>query len=157
LPALAIRRCLGCLWRAANLSGVALHIDLAGKTPKCVQLCDHLARRPSFLPAGAVSLFAMPAFYTIKEAIRVGKRLKVRLHDGEHLIEPHVLGRSRSGKTLMRVYQINGPDKGSSGLWKLFDLEQIAAATETGGRFVHPRPGYRTRDPSMNGGVIERL
>ena len=44
------------------------------------------------------------SFYTIKEAIRAGLRLKLSLPDGEHIVEPHVLGRDRRGKTLLRAY-----------------------------------------------------
>src|SRR5262245_53064528 len=48
-------------------------------------------------------------FYTVKEAIRGGHRLKIITGEGEFLIEPHVLGRDRSGKTLVRALQLRGP------------------------------------------------
>jgi hypothetical protein len=99
----------------------------------------------------------MPSFYTIKEAIRDGKRLRVRLADGERVVEPHVLGRNRRGRTLMRAYQLHGPDDGRSEPWKLFDVAELEGAVETGDRFSHPRPGYRANDPSMSGGIIERF
>jgi hypothetical protein len=96
------------------------------------------------------------SFYTIKEAIRAGLRLKLSLPDGEHIVEPHVLGRDRRGKTLLRAYQVSGPaDDGAP--WKVFDLDRIEHAVENGGRFDHPRPGYRPNDRSMTGGIIERL
>jgi hypothetical protein len=98
------------------------------------------------------------AFYTIKEAIRSGQRLRLRLRDGEYLVEPHLLGRTRRGKTLLRAFQLRGPDRASSALsWKTFDLDAIEHAVEAGDRFQNPRPGYKPDDPSMNGGIIERF
>ena len=95
-------------------------------------------------------------FYTIKEAIRAGYRLKLSLPDGERIVEPHVLGRDRRGKTLLRAYQVSGPaDDGA--LWKVFDVDCIEHAVEKGGRFDHPRPGYRPNDRSITGDIIERL
>ena len=98
------------------------------------------------------------AFYTIKEAIRTAQRLKLTLAEGERLVEPHVLGRSRGGKTLLRAFQLHDPDRAtSSGSWKVFDLERIHHAVEAKERFQNPRPGYRPNDPAMNGGILERL
>jgi hypothetical protein len=95
-------------------------------------------------------------FYTIKEAIRAGSRLKLSLPGGERIVEPHVLGRDRRGKTLLRAWQVSGPaDDGAP--WKVFDLALIEHAVENGGRFEHPRPGYKPNDRSMSGGIIERL
>ena len=87
----------------------------------------------------------MPSFYTIKEAIRAGKRLKVRLSDGERIVEPHVLGRSRNGRTLMRAYQVHGP-KERNGPWKLLDVARIEAAVETGAAL--PTRGGRPTAPT---------
>ena len=56
----------------------------------------------------------------------------------------------------MRAYQVHGP-KERSGPWKLLDVARIETAIETGERFAHPRPGYRSNDPGMTGGVIECL
>ena len=96
------------------------------------------------------------AFYTIKEAIREGLRLKLSLADGEYVVEPHVLGRNRRGKTLLRAWQLSGP-RSDDTPWKVFDLDRIQHAVENGGRFDHPRPGYRAHDPHMTGGIIERV
>jgi len=98
-------------------------------------------------------------FYTIKEAIRSGRRLKLSLADGEYLVEPHVLGRSRGGRTLLRAFQLRGPGRrsGNDASWKLFDLDSIQNALEADQGFANPRPGYRPNDPTMNGGIIERV
>lgn len=97
------------------------------------------------------------AFYTIKEAIRTGHRLKLLLADGEYIVEPHVLGRNRRGKTLLRAFQLRGPGRPDKIPWKLFDLDSIEHAVEAGDRFHNPRSGYKPDDPTMSGGVIERL
>jgi len=98
------------------------------------------------------------SFYTIKEAIRSTHRLKLFLDDGDYLVEPHVLGRSRGGKTLLRAFQLRGPGRPAKATsWKVFDLESIHHAIEAEERFENPRPGYKPNDPSMNGGIIERI
>jgi hypothetical protein len=98
------------------------------------------------------------AFYTIKEAIRSGHRLKLSLAEGEYLVEPHLLGRNRSGKTLLRAFQLRGPDRPKKAThWKVFDLDSIQHAVEAGERFRNPRPGYKPNDPTMTGGIIERV
>ena len=97
-------------------------------------------------------------FYTIKEAIHCGRRLRLSLAEGEYLVEPHVLGRSRSGKTLLRAYQVRGPDRAKQATpWKVFDLNSIERVVEVDDLFSNPRPGYRPNDPTMSGGIIERL
>jgi hypothetical protein len=97
------------------------------------------------------------SFYTIKEAIRGGLRLRLSLSDGEHIVEPHVLGRNRSGQTLLRAYVVRSTRRDEAPGWKLFRLDRIGHAVETGDRFKEPRPRYRPNDPTMSGGIIERL
>ena len=97
------------------------------------------------------------SFYTIKEAIRSGHRLKLSLADGEYIVEPHVLGRNRRGRTLLRAFQLRGPGRPHKSPWKLFDLDRIEHAVEAGDRFQNPRSGYKPNDPTMSGGIIERL
>lgn len=95
-------------------------------------------------------------FYTIKEAVRRGDRLKLHLADGEHIVEPHVLGRDRRGRTLLRAYQLRGPRGATtSGTWEVIDVGTVLHAVEVGQRFSKPRPGHNPDDPLMSGGVIE--
>jgi hypothetical protein len=97
-------------------------------------------------------------FYTIKEAIREGSRLKLALEDGEHIVEPHVLGRDRRGTTLLRAYEVEGPNRRRSRTpWKTIPLDRIRCAVESGGRFDHPRAGYKIDGRTMKGGIIERV
>ncbi|MBL6650387.1 MAG: hypothetical protein ISP49_02275 [Reyranella sp.] len=95
-------------------------------------------------------------FYTIKEAIRTGSRLRLSLAEGEYVVEPHVLGRNRRGKILLRAWQLSSPRRDRTH-WKVFDLDTIAHAVETGDHFAKPRPGYKPDDPDMTGGVIESV
>ncbi len=98
------------------------------------------------------------SFYTIKEAIRGGLCLRLSLSDGDHIVEPHLLGRNLSGDTLLRAYQVRGPQsEGNKARWKLIPLDHISHAVETGDRFEDCRPGYRPNDRTMTGGIIERL
>ena len=95
-------------------------------------------------------------FYTIKEAVRRGDRLKLRLADGEHIVEPHVLGRDKRGRTLLRAYQLRGPRGATSdGTWKVIDVGTVLRAVEAGERFSSARPGHNPDHPLMSGGVIE--
>jgi hypothetical protein len=95
-------------------------------------------------------------FYTIKEAVRRGDRLKLRLADGEHIVEPHVLGRDKRGRTLLRAYQLRGPRGATSNdSWKVIDVGTVLRATEAGQRFSSARPGHNPDHPLMSGGVIE--
>ena len=97
------------------------------------------------------------AFYTIKEAIREGRRLKLSLADGEYRVEPHVLGRDRRGRTLLRAFQLGSPGRrATAATWKLFDLDSIQHAVELDERFARPREGYKANDPAMRGGILER-
>lgn len=95
-------------------------------------------------------------FYTIKEAVRHGDRLKIRLADGEHIVEPHVLGRDKRGRTLLRAYQLRRPRGATSnGTWKVIDVGTVLHAVEAGERFSNARPGHNPDHPLMSGGVIE--
>jgi len=97
-------------------------------------------------------------FYTIKQAIREQSRLRLSLAEGEYLVEPHVMGRTRAGKTVLRAYQLRGPRSvAKPASWRLFDLATIERAVEAGDRFERPRPGYKPNDPTMKGGIIEAM
>jgi len=92
-------------------------------------------------------------FYTIKEAIRGGIKVRIRVPEGEGVAELHLLGRNRRGETLVRAYLVEGPRKLRG--WRLLRLAEIEQAVETGETFTMPRPGYKQRDPAMAGGIIE--
>jgi len=94
-------------------------------------------------------------FETIKEAIRTGHRVRLSLAEGEYLVEPHILGRDKKGRTLLRAFKLRGP--GSTAPWKVFDLERIQSARKVPARFRTPRSGYNPDDPAMSDGIIERI
>ena len=97
----------------------------------------------------------MALFYTIKEAIRTGHRIRLSLDEGEYLVEPHVLGRDKKGRTLLRAFKLRGP--GPTAPWKVFDLQRIRQASQIPVRFQTPRPGYNRDDPAMSGEIIEQV
>jgi len=74
----------------------------------------------------------------------------------DSIVEPHVLGRNRRGKTLLRAWQLSSPRRDRTH-WKVFDPGSIAHAVETGDHFTKPLPGYTPDDPDMTGGVIESV
>jgi hypothetical protein len=94
-------------------------------------------------------------FYTIKEAVRLGIKVRIRLPEGESVFEPHLLGRNRRGETLVRAWQVEGTSRAKG--WRLLRLTEIEQAVETGEKFTMPRPGYKPRDLAMPGGIIERF
>ena len=65
-------------------------------------------------------------FYTIKEEIRGGTKVRIRLRGGERVVEPHLLGRNRRGDTLVRAYQVGG--LGHAEGWQLLRLEEVEQA-----------------------------
>jgi hypothetical protein len=74
------------------------------------------------------------------------------------VVLPDPIADSRSGKTLLRAYQLRGPGGTRKATpWKVFDLDRIQRAVESDERFDNPRPGYMPNDPSMKGGIIERV
>ena len=98
------------------------------------------------------------AFYTIKEAIRTATRLRLTVDDSDILVEPHMLGRNRKGRTLLRAFQVRRPgSSGNASPWRLIDLDHIQHAVEADAHFNGPRAGYNPEDPCMTGGIIERI
>ena len=95
---------------------------------------------------------------TIQEAIRKMRRLSISYDPGERIVEPHVLGRSSKGDLLLRAFQVSGASaSGEHHNWKLFRLDRMLSAAESGDEFDGPRPLYNPDDSAMKGGIIARL
>lgn len=94
----------------------------------------------------------------LAEAINNRLVLAIDYPPGERLIEPHALGLSRDGNTLLRAYQVSGASaSGEHRHWKLFRADRMRAASPSGGAFSNPRPGYHRGDQAMKGGIIAQL
>lgn len=94
----------------------------------------------------------------ITGAIRAKERLVFNYYPGDRVIEPHALGRSKSGDLLLRAYQVEGAsDSGKPVGWKLFRLDKSDGGRGHGTTFPCARPLYNPNDPAMTGGIIARI
>lgn len=84
------------------------------------------------------------------EALRLGRCLEVRYDGYVRIVEVHVVGFSRDGHGLMRVWQIRGGSvSGEPAGWKLLRLEEVVSYGITSIPSKAPRPGYSNVDPAM--------
>lgn len=78
----------------------------------------------------------------------------------ERVIYPMVLGRSSKGKTLLRVWHLNGwsvsQRRHINKIWRLFRTDRILSMTFTGSFYRLPPSGYNMNDKAMRGGIIVR-
>ncbi len=94
----------------------------------------------------------------IQDAIRNHRVLSIEYEPGERIVEPHVLGRSSEGHLLLRAFQVSGESaSGEPHNWKLFRLDRLSAANDSGSEFDGPRAQYNPDDSAMKGGIIERI
>lgn len=85
------------------------------------------------------------------QALRQGRVLELR-YDGFHrCVEVHVVGVSRKGHCLMRVWQIEGGSSSQeSAGWKLMRMDDVLGATISTEVSHAPRPGYNKVDPVLS-------
>ena len=94
----------------------------------------------------------------IINAIRQRSMVYLDYPPGQRLIEPHAVGYGRSGRLLMRAFQIDGASSsGDCRGWKLFELDRAATLIPANIGFSGPEPGYRRGDKAMARGVIAEL
>jgi predicted DNA-binding transcriptional regulator YafY len=94
----------------------------------------------------------------IAKAIRAKHRLEINYPPGKRVVEPHVLGRSKDGHVLLRAFQTGGASSSGEPVnWKLFRLDRMGSANDSGEEFAGPRPLYNPDDSAMKGGIIARL
>lgn len=79
----------------------------------------------------------------IAQAIEDRKLLKLRYHDVERMVRPHILGFVGDGELSLSGWQVAGTGTG----WRLFHLAEIEMLAPTDLRFHQPAPGYNPRDP----------
>ena len=92
---------------------------------------------------------------TVVHAIKNGEVLSILYGGGLRLVEPFTFGRLKSGKLMLRVYQISGFSRsGEPTGWKLLAFAEIISGVPTGSTFSGPRPGYNPNDSVMRGGII---
>ena len=87
---------------------------------------------------------------TIYSAIAQRRRLRGVYNGGSRLLEPHVLGVSRSGHPLLRVFQVSGHSTSSAAVgWKLLRVKDLTDLAVTEERFAATRPEYNPDDAAM--------
>lgn len=86
---------------------------------------------------------------TIVDAIHSHQVLAFSYSGLERLIEPHAVGISRTGKQVLRCYQIQGGHITPGHDWDLCELAKIRDLRTTGSTFLNPRPGYKRGDRHM--------
>ena len=95
----------------------------------------------------------MSIYSTVIHAIENMKVIQIHYKGALRVVEPHLVGRNVKGNICLSAFQIAG---GSGNGFRLFVLDQIAAAEATGDGFDGPRPGYNRNDLTMVD-VIARL
>lgn len=82
------------------------------------------------------------------ETLRKGQCLALRYHGFARVVEVHVVGRTREGAEIMRVWQVSGgSESGEPVGWKMMMLDAVSAPQVTTQRSQAPRPGYNPEDP----------
>lgn len=78
----------------------------------------------------------------------------------ERVIYPMVLGRSSTGKVLLRGWHLNGwsvsQNRHINKIWRLFRTDRILSLTFTGSFYRLPPAGYNMNDKGMRGGIIAK-
>jgi WYL domain len=95
---------------------------------------------------------------TIEKAINDRSLLQVVYPPGVRLIEPHAVGLSSDGNMLVRAYQVDGASRsGEHEHWKLFRVDRLTSVVLLPIRFPGARPGYKSGDKAMKGGVLAEV
>lgn len=78
----------------------------------------------------------------------------------ERVIYPMVIGKSSTGKILIRGWHLNGwsvsGNRHMTKIWRMFRLDRVLSMTFTGSFYRLPPSGYNMNDKGMRGGIIAR-
>lgn len=83
------------------------------------------------------------------DAIQTRKVLGFKYDGFNRVVEPHAVGISRTGKQVLRCYQVSGSHVKPGHRWDFCTLSEISGLYETGDLFASARPGYRKHDKHM--------
>lgn len=87
---------------------------------------------------------------TICEAIAEMRCLRIKYHDHDRIIEPHVLGSDRLGNDILCAFLIGGfTQSPGPPYWRLYKVSQIKSAVKLEQHFNGPRDGYNREDHRM--------
>jgi hypothetical protein len=89
------------------------------------------------------------------EALRLRVALQLRYGGFDRTVEVHAVGLARSGRMIMRVWQVRGGSAGGEPVgWKLMHLDEVCSATLTDEKSLAPRADYTRNDPAMARGIL---
>ncbi|RWX75947.1 hypothetical protein EPK99_19955 [Neorhizobium lilium] len=89
---------------------------------------------------------------TIANAIANRRLLKLRYHEVERIVRPHILGYVGRDELALSGWQVAGTGDG----WRLFHLNEIESLAATDKRFHQAAPAYNPRDPIFSR-ILARL
>lgn len=94
---------------------------------------------------------------TIIRAIQDKLCLKFTYNGHERIVEPHALGESWQGNTVLRCWQVaGGSDSNKPVGWHLFKLNSIEGEVKTVQQIAElPRKGYKMGDSAMKEIIFE--
>ena len=88
------------------------------------------------------------------EALELGKRLELRYDGFSRVVEVHVVGLTKEGHWIMRVWQVRGGSiHDEPPGWKTMRLNEGFSAHILNEKSMAPRPGYQRGDRAMTGGI----
>lgn len=86
----------------------------------------------------------------ICEAIENQNIIEFEYNGEPRVVEPHCLGVSTAGNTVLRAYQIDGYSSSGKMGWKLYDLNNADGLEILDETFDGPRDGYNPNDKAMD-------
>lgn len=87
---------------------------------------------------------------TICRAISERRVVQFEYDGGTRVVEPHCHGVSKTGKEVLRGYQVAGySDSGNPIGWKLFSVQRMSGVTILDTEFPEDRPDYNPHDSAM--------
>ena len=89
-------------------------------------------------------------FAAVCDAVSNARYLELSYGGHARVVEVHIVGTSRDGEALMRVWQVRGGSvSGEPAGWKMFHLDRVTAMRLTDEPSRAPRPGYQRNDPAI--------
>ena len=86
---------------------------------------------------------------TIINAIQNKEAISFSYSGISRVVEPHAIGISSKGNTVLRCFQISGGHIQAGHGWELCDVSKISNLASTGEYFENARPGYKRGDKGM--------
>ena len=92
----------------------------------------------------------------IKYAIQNRRVLKLSLHSGSYVVEPHAFGEDHVGNLVLLSYVKSATDSCSeTDGWKEFRLGKTVCIEETSDSFIGARAGYKRNDKGLVGVIAQ--